>query len=127
LNEIIFDEKKFQSLIPTNPTQDVVISTHTIQPVQTPPRVMAARFTPLTLPSQLHDLPLNYNQIIKLYDVEGNDSTQKHLYWFNDFVNLEEVDYEDAKMRLFSQILSSEVKKWFKYLTTVSIPNFSSF
>jgi hypothetical protein len=119
--------KNFQSLIPTKPPQDVVISTHTIHPIQTSPRVMTVRFTPLALPAKLHDLPLNYNQIIKLYDVEGNDSTQKHLYWFNDFVNLEEVDYEDAKMRLFSQILSSEVKKWFKSLTTVSIPNFSSF
>jgi hypothetical protein len=29
LNEIIFDEKNFQSLIPTNPPQVVVISTHT--------------------------------------------------------------------------------------------------
>jgi hypothetical protein len=40
-----------------------------------------------------------------LYDVEGNVSSQKHLDWFNDFVYLEEVDYEDAKMRLFAQSL----------------------
>jgi hypothetical protein len=64
---------------------------------------MATRFTPLILPAQLHDLPQNYSQRIKLYDVEGNVSAQKHLDWFNDFVDLEEVDYADAKMRLFVQ------------------------
>jgi hypothetical protein len=109
LNEIIFNEKKFQSLIPTNPPQDAVISPQTIQLVQTLPRVMAARFAPLSLPTELHDLPQNYNQIIKLYDVEGNASAQKHLYWFNDFFDLEEVDYEDVKTRLFAQSLSGEV------------------
>jgi hypothetical protein len=127
LNEIIFDEKKFQSLIPTNPPQVVVIPSQTIQPVQIPPRVMAARFTPLALPAQLHDFPQNYNQKIKLYDVEGNASAQKHLDWFNDFVDLEEVDYEDAKMRLFAQSLSGEVRKWFKALLVASIPNFVDF
>jgi hypothetical protein len=67
---------------------------------------MAARFSPLSLLAQLHDLPQNYNQRIKLYDVEGNTSTQKHLDWFNDFVNLEEVDNEDANMIFLAQSLS---------------------
>jgi hypothetical protein len=62
---------------------------------------MAAIFTPLILPAQLHDLPHNYSQRIKLYYAEGNVSSQKHLDWFNDFVDLEEVDYADVKMRLF--------------------------
>jgi hypothetical protein len=48
---------------------------------------------------------------MKLYDVEGNVSVQKHLDWFNDFVDLEEVYYEDAKMRLFSQSLAGKVRK----------------
>jgi hypothetical protein len=51
LNEITFNEKKFQSLIPTNPLQTIVIPTQTIQPVQIPPKVMASRFAPLALPS----------------------------------------------------------------------------
>jgi hypothetical protein len=127
LNEIIFDEKKFQYLIPTNAPQVAVISTQTIQLVQTPPRVMATIFTPLTLPTQLHDLPQNYNKRIKLYDAKGNSSSKKHLDCFNDFVDLEEVDYEDAKMRLFAQSLSGEVRKWLKSLPAASIPNFSSF
>jgi hypothetical protein len=88
---------------------------------------MAARFTPLILPAQLHDLPQNYNQRIRLYDVEGNVSAQRHLDWFNDFVDLEEVDYADAKMRLFAQSLSGDVRKWFKSLPPVSIWDFTAF
>jgi hypothetical protein len=127
LNEIIFSENKFQSLIPTNTPRTSIIPTQTIHPVQIPPRVMAAKFAPLTFLAQLHDLPQNYNQRIKLYSVEGNASTQKHLDWFNDFFDLEEVDHEDAKMRLFPQSLSGEVRKWFKALQAVSIHDFASF
>jgi hypothetical protein len=62
-----------------------------------------------------------------LYDDEGNVSAQKHLDWFNDFVDLEEVDFEDAKMRLFAQSLAGEVKKWFRALPAASILNFEAF
>jgi hypothetical protein len=88
---------------------------------------MATVFAPLSLSAQLHDLPQNYNHRIKLYDDEGNASAQKHLDWFNDFVDLEEVDYEDTKTRLFAQSLLGEVRKCFKSLPTTSIPNFVTF
>ena len=65
--------------------------------------MVAARFAPLALPLVLHDLPLNYAQIIALYDGEGNVSARYHVGKFDDFINLEEVDYEDIKMRLFAQ------------------------
>ena len=61
----------------------------------------AARFSPLALPVILHDLPLNYAQRISLYDGEGNVSVKYHVGKFDDFVDLEEVDYEDFNMRLF--------------------------
>jgi hypothetical protein len=79
------------------------------------------------LPSQLHDLPQDYNLRIKLYDVEGNISAQKHLDWFNDFIDLEEVDFEDVKMRLFTQSLAGEVRKWFRALPPASITDFEAF
>jgi hypothetical protein len=88
---------------------------------------MATRFAPLSLPAQIHDFPQNYNQTIKLYDVEGKTSAQKHFDWLNDFFDLEEVDHEDANMRLFVQSLSGEVKKWFKALQAASILNFAAF
>jgi hypothetical protein len=66
---------------------------------------METIFSPLVLPTQLHDLPQDYNLRIKLYDVEGNISAQNHIDWFNDFIDLEEVDFEDVMMRLFTQSL----------------------
>jgi len=88
----VFNEKKFQSLIsiaiPGEIVQLVVIPSHIVQPVQNPPRAMEARFSPLVLPAQLHDLPQTYNRRIKSYDVEENVSSQKHLDWFNDFSDL---------------------------------------
>jgi hypothetical protein len=46
LDKIVFDQKRFQTLIPNN-----------IPPIPNPPRFMAARFASLILPTQLHDLP----------------------------------------------------------------------
>ena len=51
----------------------------------------------------------------------------QHMDRFEDFIDLEEVDYDDAKMRLFAQSLSSEEKIWFKYLPARSILNFDAF
>ena len=76
LDEIVFDEKRFQSLIPNKIPQDIVIHTQNILPILNPPREMDARFAPLSLPTQLQYFPQNYNQRIKLYDVEGNSSAQ---------------------------------------------------
>ena len=62
----------------------------------------AARFAALALPLVLHDLPLNYTQRIALYDGEGNVSARYHVGKFDDFIDLEEVDDEYVKMRLFA-------------------------
>ena len=45
---------------------------------------------------------MNYAQIIALYDREGNVSARYHVGKFDDFIDLEEVDDEDVKMRLFT-------------------------
>jgi hypothetical protein len=65
LDDIVFDQKRFQALIPKNTPQ-----------ISNPPTSMATIFSPLVLPAQLNDLPQNYNQRIKLFDVEGNVSSQ---------------------------------------------------
>ena len=46
---------------------------------------------------------------------------------FEDFIDLEEFDYVDVKMRLFAQILSREAKKWFKYFPAASILTLQAF
>ena len=92
-----------------------------------PPIVMAARFTPLVFHTQLHDLPQGYSQRIRTYGAEGDISAQQHLDRFNDFCDLEEVDYEDAKMILFAQSFYGEVKKWFRGLAVGSVHDFQEF
>ena len=77
---------------------------------------MAAIFSPLLLLAQLHDLPQAYSTRIKTYSAEGDVTTKQHLDRFNDLCDLEEVDHEDAKLRLFVQSFSGEVKKWFRGL-----------
>ena len=101
---------------------------HHVPPAPNPPTPMgAARFPPLTLPVALYDLPLNYAQRIALYDGEGNVYARYHMGKFYDFIDLEEVDHEDVNMRLFSHSLSGESKKWYKYLSAMSMPNFADF
>ena len=88
---------------------------------------MAARFSPLVLPAVLDDLPQNYAQRISLYDGDGNFIVRQHVDRFDDFIDLEEVDDDDVKMRLFAQSLSREENKWFKNLLSRSILTFEVF
>ena len=47
--------------------------------------------------------------------------------WFSYWVDMEEVDYDDVKVRLFSQSLAGEVRKVFKTLLENSILNYEAF
>lgn len=58
------------------------------------------RYAPLGLPAILHDLPKGYSTRIKTFGSEEGIIAE-HVDQFNDFIDLEEVDYEDVKMRLF--------------------------
>ena len=91
------------------------------------PLAMTARFTPLVFPAQLHDFPQSYSQRIKTFGAKGDITTQQHLDRFNYFCDLEEFDYEDAKIRLFAQSISGDVKKWFRGLQAGHIHNFQEF
>jgi hypothetical protein len=127
LNKVIFDKKRFQDLILAISTKPIVIHSQNQNLIQVLIAAMEARFSPLVLPAQLHDFPQKYNLTIKFYDVEGSVLARKHLDWFNDFIDLEEVYFEDAKIRLFAQWLTGGVRKWFKALPTASIINFEAF
>ena len=47
--------------------------------------------------------------------------------WFSDWVDLEEVDHDDIKFKLFARILAGEVRKLFKTLLDNSILNYEAF
>ena len=95
--------------------------------VQAFPTFMVDRYAPIVLPANLHPLPDKYAQRISQFGVDDDVTAQQHLDKFLDFVDLEEVDHEDAKMRLFSQIHKGDVKKWFRSSTFGSIANFQQF
>ena len=88
---------------------------------------MVATFSPLDFSSVLQDLPHNCSHIISLFDGDGNFTARQHMDRLDDFIDVEEVDYDDSKMRLFAQILSREAKRWFKDLPARSIATFEDF
>jgi len=91
---------------------------HTIPVVTTPLFTMAtpARYAPLDLPAVLHDLPSKYAARIPTWGGDEDITVEEHVDRFNDFVDREEVDDEDVKLRLFAQTFIGEVRKWFKAL-----------
>ena len=97
--------------IPTKVDIPSKLQIYIVNPFQTIPSLMADRYAPLLLPTNLHDLPQGYAQRLKKFGAEGDISTHQHLDRFLDFSDLEEVDYDDVKIRLFSQSLVGEVKK----------------
>jgi hypothetical protein len=88
---------------------------------------MPARFDPLVLLSLLHDLPQGYAQRVRTYDAEGESSAQQHLIKFDDFCELEDVGFDDVKMRLFAKSFCGEVREWFRGLPARSIHSFQEF
>ncbi|CAF1496298.1 unnamed protein product, partial [Adineta steineri] len=60
---------------------------------------------------------------IKQFGADGDLTAQQHADWFQYFTDLEEVDEDDAKMRLFYQSLKGVVNKWLRALTPGSIVN----
>ena len=86
----------------------IITSPITSSPV--PTVVMASIFAPLVLPTQQHDLPHNYSQRFKCFGEEGNVTAKQHLDKFNDFIDIEEVDHEDPKMKIFAHLFLERLK-----------------
>ena len=79
------------------------------------------RFAPLILPAQLNDLPQGYGQRLPLFDENSPKTTKKDIFKVTDFIDLEEVDVDNAKMRIKAQSFSGDVKTCFRSLTANSI------
>ena len=66
---------------------------------------MAKQFPPILLPAILDNLPHRYAHKLKQFSGEKGYSAEEHLWWLKDWIDIEEVDHEDIRVRLFSQIL----------------------
>lgn len=89
--------------------------------------VVPTRYAPLALPTIFHDLPSKYAATIPTWGGDEEIIVEEHVDKFNDFIDREEVDDEDVKLRLFAQTFIDEVRKWFKDLTVGSIHNWVEF
>ena len=88
---------------------------------------MAARYAPLVFPTPLEFIPQYFQSKITLYDGTSPVTSQWHVEKMNDCFDLQEVDEESVKLRMFSQSLRGEVRKWLKYLYPNSINEIPTF
>lgn len=82
---------------------------------------MEGRYAPLALQAPLNSMPHNYAKRLPQFDGIGLVVAHQHIDRMNDFSDLEEVDNDDVKIRLFTESLTGEVKKWYRALPTGSI------
>ena len=73
-------------------------------------------YRPLQLPHFLHYFPTKHYQYLPIFDGESDNlTTEKHLQYFEHFIDLFEIEHDDVCMRYFSQYLRGNVKEWFKH------------
>jgi hypothetical protein len=72
-------------------------------------------------------MPEDYQTMIPYFDFTRPMTAQQHVNKMNDFFDLQEVDEEYVKMRLFSQSLNEQVGKWFQALPTSSLNDITTF
>ena len=72
-------------------------------------------------------MPADYSTKIKQFGDDEAYTGRQHIQWFKDFCDLNEVDNEDVKMRLFAQSLKTDVKDWFRGLATGSVTGIEVF
>ena len=65
-----------------------------------------AIFSPLVLPPALTNLPQGYGQRLPLFDSTMEVSAQQYVVKIIGFIELEEIDNDDAKMHVITQSFS---------------------
>ena len=88
---------------------------------------MAARYAPIVLPQNLHDMPQDYQKNVPFFYGVSQYTTQQHVTKMIDFCEIYEIDESDVQMRLFAQSLTGEVKIWFRNIAVGSIADLAAF
>jgi hypothetical protein len=84
-------------------------------------------YKPLKFPLVLHDLPPKFFKNIPLFNGESDFIEEKHLTSFKHFTYFLDIQHEDVFMRLFTQALVGEVKRWFRNLPAELITSWTEF
>jgi hypothetical protein len=95
-----------------------------VNPPPPPPRIfskVATRYAPLSLPTNLHDLPDNYMKILPKFIGDGVLTTTEHMVFFDQFDDIIGIEYEYVYMILFVQTFEGQVRTWFRVLPADSI------
>jgi hypothetical protein len=74
---------------------------------------VAARYSPLVLPVLLHDLPENYIKSLPKFTREGDLTAQEHINFFDQFVDILEIEHKYVYYRLLVQTFKGQVRTWF--------------
>jgi hypothetical protein len=86
------------------------------------PSKIQERYSPLKLPSILHDFPLKHYKYLPPFDGElDGKSAEKHIQVFEHFIEPFQIEHDDVSMRAFSQFLQRYAKAWFRHLQPQSI------
>jgi hypothetical protein len=78
-----------------------------------PPRIfskVAPRYTPLVLPTILHDFPENYMKNLPKFMGEGDLTTTKHITFFDQFVDILSIEHEVVYSRILVQTFEGQVR-----------------
>lgn len=110
-------------VVPKTTTVPVIMAEN----VPPPPADALARYAPLVLIVSLNPLPSKYFARIKTRGSDEEITVEENVDQFNNFIDREDFDHEDFKMRLFSQCFTGEVRKWFKALTQGILHNWNEF
>jgi hypothetical protein len=88
---------------------------------------MEERYSPMVLATHLHAMSQDYQTRLPQFDGTGPLNEKQHVDKMNDYFDLQEVDEANVQMRIFSQSLTGEVKKWFKELHPATIVDIATF
>jgi len=82
---------------------------------------MANRYTPLNLPANLGAMPQDYQSKTPTFEGTGTYTAQQHTKKMTDYFESYEIDDDDVRMKVFVQILTGDVRIWFRALPANSI------
>ena len=97
------------------------------QPTAFQTKIRMKMFRPLKFPHPLHPYPLDCYEYLPCFSGENQVSAERHLEYFEDFVDHFQIVHEDVIMIFFSKSLIRDSAAWFRGLRADSIGSWIEF